>query len=288
MDVGAPHRHSPLLEPAEQAGIGVPVPVSRTDAHQHRARSDRGEEAARRVAGAVVGQLEHVRAQVGSGCQQVGLCGELDVAGEQRGGRRHGGPQHEGAVVDRRAVVRIHTGSRMPGSEHVHGELRPPETLPGCQRHQRCARLRGPARDGPQRPVRLVDRADSDCSYRPPAHRSRQAADMVGMQVAEHDHGDALHAEPVEAGIDRAVTGAGVDQHHPARTAGGEHHGVALSDVARHHGPPGRRPSRRDEPRGHEHQPQPDEHREQHRSPPPRPAEHEQHRAPVRRAGGRL
>jgi hypothetical protein len=114
-----------------------------------------------------------------------------------------------------------------------------------------------------------MDRADSDCSYRPPAHCSRQAADMVGMQMCEHHHGDAPHAEAVETRIDRSVTGAGVDQHNPARTAGGEHHRVALSDVACHHGPPGRRPSRRNEARRNEHQPQPYEHREQHRSPPP-------------------
>jgi hypothetical protein len=60
----------------------VPVAVAGADTDQYRSRAHRGEERVEAVAGAVVRHLQHVRGQVDAGGEQVGLGGELDVAGE--------------------------------------------------------------------------------------------------------------------------------------------------------------------------------------------------------------
>ena len=105
---------------------------------------------------------------------------------------------------------------------------------------------------------------DRDRPDRPSAERARQAADVIGVQVAEQHEGDAAHPEAREAGVDRPVGRTGVDQHHPARTRRGQHDGVALPDVARHDHPPRGRPARRDEPGRDDHHRGAREHGEQH------------------------
>ncbi len=109
-----------------------------------------------------------------------------------------------------------------------------------------------------------MDRPDGDPTDRPTAQRPGEAADVVGMQVAEQHEGDPAHAEPGEAGVDGPVRRAGVDQHHPARPRRGQDDGVALPDVARHDHPAGRRPARRDEPGRDEHDRDARERGEQH------------------------
>lgn len=52
--VGAAHRGTGPLEAADEAGVGVAVPVAGPDAHQHRARGYRIEERDRAVAAAVM------------------------------------------------------------------------------------------------------------------------------------------------------------------------------------------------------------------------------------------
>ena len=60
------------------------------------------------------------------------------------------------------------------------------------------------AGDVAQRPRGLADRAHGDRADRPAAQRAREAADVIGVQVAEQHEGDAAHPEAREAGVDRA------------------------------------------------------------------------------------
>ena len=199
-----------------------------------------------------------------TGRQQVGLLGELGVARQQHRARRGGGAHHERAVVHRRAVVRVDVGDRVRRAQDVEGEAghgQPPPAASATSGTPAAAAMPG---DVAQRPRGLADRAHGDRPDRPSAQRARQAADVVGVQVAEQHEGDAAHPEAREAGVDRPVGRAGVDQHHPARPGRGQHDGVALPDVARHDHPARGRPTRRDEPGRHDHHRGARQHGEQH------------------------
>jgi hypothetical protein len=244
----------------------VAVVVARPDADQHGARRDRVEERRHGVAAAVVGHLEDIGAQVGLGAEQIGLLGELRVAREQDRAGRGGGPEHHRAVVDLGAVVGVDERRRVRGPDHVEGQGGPAEPAAGRERDDRSARIGRLPRDLAQRPLRDADRADRDRAHRTAAQGAREPTDVVGVQMADHHQRDALHTEPAQAGVDRAVFGAGVDEHHPAGAAGGEHERVALPDVAGHGRPARGWPPRRHQPRGHEHQDEPQPDREQERA----------------------
>jgi hypothetical protein len=152
----------------------------------------------------------------------------------------------------------------MRWAQHIEGEAGPGQPPSGGQRDERHTGRRGVPGDAAQRPRGLADRPDGDRPDRPPAERAREAADVIGVQMAEQDEGDTAHPEAREAGIDRSVGRTGVDQHHPARTCRGQDDGIALPDVARHDHPPRGRPARRGEPGRDDHDRGAREHGEQH------------------------
>jgi hypothetical protein len=151
----------------------------------------------------------------------------------------------------------------MRWAQHIEGEAGPGQPPSGGQRDERHTRRRSVPGDAAQRPRGLANRPDGDRPNRPPTERAREAADVVGVQMAEEDEGDTAHPEAREAGIDRSVGGTGVDQHHPTRTRCGQYDGVALPDVTRHDHPPRGRPPGRSEPGWDDHDRSAREHREQ-------------------------
>jgi hypothetical protein len=212
----------------------------------------------------VVGHLEDVRAQRLAARKQVGLLGDLGVARQQHRAHRGAGPHHDGTVVHGGAVVRVDVRDRVRRTQDVEGEARPGQPAARGQRDQRCTGRRGEPGDVAQRPRGLADRAHRDRPDRPPPERAREAADVVGVQVAEQHEGDAVHSEAREAGVDRPVGRTGVDQHHPTRPGRCQHDGIALADVARHDHPSHRRPTRWDDPGRDDHDRRAREHGEQH------------------------
>jgi hypothetical protein len=244
----------------------VVVHVARTDADQHRPGGHGGEERGRAVAAAVVGHLEHVGVQRNAGREQLRLRGDLDVPAEQhRAGCRHRA-EYDRAVVDLRPVVRVDLLGRVLRPEHLQGERGPRE--PGAERnlHDRDADDGRLPSDARQRRPGVVDRTDDDRPHRSSAQCTGQATDVVGVQVADHHERQGRDAEPAQAVVDRAVVGPGVDQHRPALLARGQDQCVALPDVAGDHHPSRRRPARAHDPRRHEDEEQPDDHREQQRA----------------------
>jgi hypothetical protein len=221
----------------------------------------------------VVGHLEDVRAQQRPGAEQVGLLGQLRVAGQQDRASGRGRPHHDRSVVHLGAVVRVDEGGRMRRPQHIEGETGPGQPLARGQRDQWHARRRGLSRDIAQRPPGLVDRTDADPAHGPPVQCARQPADVVGVEVAEEHEGDAAHPQPAEARVDRPDLRARVDQHHPARPPRGEHDRVALPDVAGDDQPTRGRPTRRDEPRRDHHERDPGERSDHHRTTSPRAAD---------------
>jgi len=219
----------------------------------------------------VVGHLEDVRAEGLPGGEQIGLLGQFGVARQQDRACRGGGAHHQGGVVHRRAVVRVDVARRMRRPQYVEGEAGPRQPASGGQRDQRHPGRCDIPGDTAQRPCGLVDRAYGDPADRAPAQGSDQAADVVGVQVAEQHERDPADPEPAEARIDRSVGRAGVDQHHPARSRSGQHDGIALPDVAGNDHPARGRPPWWDEPGRDDHDRGACKGREQHgaRTPPP-------------------
>lgn len=153
--------------------------------------------------------------------------------------------------------------------------------MPGrelAQRARHGGRLPG---DPLQRPPRIAARTDGDRPGRAPAQGTREAADVVGVQVGEHDQGERADAEPRQAPVDQVVLRAGVDEHRAAFLGRGQHDRVPLADVARHDRPAGRRPARPQHPRRDQDEQQPDEQGEHGGTQPGRAAEggqHDEHR----------
>ncbi|ODU00704.1 MAG: hypothetical protein ABS81_22790 [Pseudonocardia sp. SCN 72-86] len=267
--VGAAHRDPGRAEDPEQLRVGVPVAVAGPDRDQHDPRRHRGEELAQAVSRAVVGHLQDVGAQRHAGREQVGLRRDLDVPGQQHRPRRCLGAHHERAVVDGCPVPGIDVEGRVHGAEHVEHQTGPGQPLPCPERHDGRARLPGLHAEAAQGRAGLARRADRDPADSPAPQRARHPADVVGVQVADHDEVERVHAQPGEAGVDRTIVGAGVDEHRVPGCAGGEHERVALPDVARDDRPPGGRPARCDDARRHQDEQQPHQHGGQERPQPP-------------------
>lgn len=203
--------------------------------------------------------------QVQAGREQVGLGGQLGVTGQQDGAHCGVRAEDERAVVDRRAVVRIHIGGGMTRPDHVEHQARPRQATARSQRDEGYAGRHGLDHHGVQLPGRLMYGPDGDGRHRASAQRADQPTDVVGMEVAQHDQRDSPHPQPRQARIHRCGVGTGVDQHHPAGTRRGEHHRVALSHVARHHRPARRRPAEWRDPRRDENEAGAQQHGDEHR-----------------------
>ncbi len=111
------------------------------------------------------------------------------------------------------------------------------------RRHRhRHARVGCPALDR-RRPVGwIAQRAGLDLCDLAAIEHTRQAVDMIGVEMGEDDEGDAAYSQQVETVVHRDGVGAGVDDNRSAAT-GVEHHAVALPDVAHHQHPAPRRPA---------------------------------------------
>lgn len=174
--VGAPDRDPGPAQRVHELRVGMPVAVARTHADQHGPWGDGGEEGGRAVARTVVGHLQDVGSQVGTRGEQVGLGGELDVAGQQHRARGSGRAQHHRTVVDRGAVLWIDERGGVHGAEHVQPQRGPDQPLPARQRqqrHPRCRRLPGDLLQCPPRPPGRSERhrrPDGRAVHRP-AHR---------------------------------------------------------------------------------------------------------------------
>ncbi len=249
------------------------VGVARTHADQGNPRCDGAQEGRGAVARAVVGHLEHVGAQRNPRREQVCLACQLDVAGEQHRARRGSCPHDQRTVIHRGAVVGIDPLRGVGRTDDLERQRGPCQPLPGHQPDERRACRRGLPAHQLKRPTRLSGRPDRNGARRPPAQRPGQPADVVGVQVAEHDEIERADPEPAKASVDRPVLRAGVDQHGPPRPAGGEHQRVALADIAGDDGPSDGWPARRHDPGRDQHQQQPEQRRQQHRAPPRRTPE---------------
>jgi hypothetical protein len=261
VQIGAVHARP--VGPGETQGAGGRVTVGVAAAH----RDDRDARAHRRVETdglirrAVVRDLEHLGAQFGAVAagQQQPLDRLLDIAGEQggqRGGRVtvrgvHANGQHDRGVVRpgslAAALIRVRAGRLHLGQlrgvrpQRVPADPAGPAALVGPDPAHRHAR-RGGLRAHPAGPGgRLVDQRGLDRADFPPGQQTGQTADVVLVEVRQHDQRERGDPEAAQAGVLKVRPRAGVHGD-GARGAGVEQEGVALAHVAHGHGPVVRRP----------------------------------------------
>jgi len=169
----------------------------------------------------VVRDLHHVDPSESTRGEQLVLRPLAQVPEEQPGETGARRPQHHAPVVARRR------GSGPPtGPQNVPAEPTEPA------RHSRPRLL-------DRHPV-LIERCDDalvGLPVRPPDQRpldpiqhTRETADVIRVEVSEHQEVDPRHAEAVEAGDRRFRRSSHVD--HPDRVAVAEEDRVALADIA--------------------------------------------------------
>ena len=73
--------------------------------------------------------------------------------------------------------------------------------------------------DPPALPRRFVQGFTNTAAVGIRAENGRQALDVVGVQVAEHDRREPVDAEPVEAAAQRTRIRAGVDENAAGRAS---------------------------------------------------------------------
>ncbi len=191
----------------------------------------------------MVGDLEHVGAEVGPGLVQVALARLLLVAEEQEPDAPDPDVEHDAGVVGRR----VRSGNRHPDrTEHLPGELADPGLL-GVLDHAERNAVRGSQRSDRPRSRRGVgQRGGVDAADVASAQHPGQPVHVVGVEVGEHQDRDGADAEPAQAGVDRGRVRTGVD-HGGAVPGDAEHQGVTLTDVAGDHHPSRGRPAGRRE-----------------------------------------
>jgi hypothetical protein len=218
-----------------------------------------------------VGHLQHLRTKVRAARHERRLGRELHVPGQQDPARRGGRADDDRRVVDRGAVLAVRGGGSRGRSEDVELEGRPAEPAPRGELDQTGPRGPRLPRDPADQALRLVGGPERDPADRPAAQRTRQPADVVRVQMGEDHERQGLHPEPAQAGVHGALLGPGVHHDRPTRLAGREDQCVSLPDVTGHRRPRLRRPSRADEPGGHEHESQADQDRQHDPARPPEP-----------------
>jgi hypothetical protein len=127
--VGAVHPHPGPGQNRQEASVGVAVGVVRADRDEGDPGSARLEETGVGVTAAVMGHLEHVRAQIRSVPDQPGLRLGAQVAGEEdpQPVRRHAGDEREVVGLGRRGRP------LRDGREHLHRDAAYGAAVP---RHQ--------------------------------------------------------------------------------------------------------------------------------------------------------
>ena len=283
--VGAVDRHPGAGQPGEQPRCRVAVGVVRADRHQRDPGAGRGQERRVGVGAAVVRDLEDVGAQVDAAGEHACLGGRAQVAGEQDPHAALGHPHDQRQVVGLGGRRRDLRGRRQDLQRRAaHG--------PDVAGHQHLAPRAGPLGEGVEGGQPVVgrgQRAGGDRADVAALERTGQPAGVVGVEVGQQDQRQRVDAEPVEAAVDRADLGAGVDEH-ALPGSGGHDQPVALSHVTGDEDGSGRRP-----PVGRLAQ-RPAEHHETHRGsegqgaqapvPPEEEAEDEQHHGEQQRAAG--
>lgn len=146
--VGAQHRHR--VEVGQHVRVGMAVVVVGADADDGDARPDGVEEALGVRVAAVVGDLEHLCAQLVGAGEQPPLRLLLRVAGQQQPPPAPVHAQHQRAIVD--VVGQRQVGGR---AEHRHGRRAEAEARPRGDLVDRDAALAcdGEGRDGGGRHV---------------------------------------------------------------------------------------------------------------------------------------
>jgi hypothetical protein len=95
-----------------------------------------------------------------------------------------------------------------------------------------------------------------------------QTSDVVGVEVTEQHQRNLVDAQLLEAAVDVAELGAGIDHDPFARPTGGQNEAVPLADIARNHEPSRWRPTGAPHPHRYDNH-DGREHQRDHDHPPP-------------------
>ena len=229
--------HAVLGEPGQRLGRRMAVVVVRADRDQGHAGAGGGQEARIGVGTAVVRHLEDVGPDVDSAVQDPRFGLRPEVAGEQDADAAHGDAGEDGQIVG----LRRRHGDLGRRGEELHG--RGAEVQLHSRQHGSALGVAAPGQlvdpGGPG--VGRGQGSGGDHSHRAVGERPGQAAGVVGVQVGQEHQWQGVDPQPAQAVVDRPDIGPGVDEH-PLATAGRDHEGVALTDVARDHERLRRRP----------------------------------------------
>lgn len=237
VEIGAFHRHAELGQSAEHPRAGVAVEIVRAHRHDRDLCLNRGVQIRVEVGTAVMGHLQHVRAQVHPTVQQgllrLGgrIAQEQDRAAADRGPHDHGGIVRVGLAVDVDDVGGEHGQLDGTGAHHLadRGDLRG-----DAEWTQRIV-------EGDPSRRRRLQRPGQRQPHPPAPNHTGDAADVilvkVGLQVDRHP-GD---PEGSQAPVHGDRIGPAVD-HDRTVGADGDDQTVALSDVAGDQNCPANRP----------------------------------------------
>ena len=244
--------------------------VVHPDADHHHRGIDRRNELRQQLRGAVVRQLQHIRVEPRAGAEQRPLGVLLDVAGQQHADAADLDHQHHGQLVrTETGWQHVHVGAehgerQLPGDQHgTDRVLLHRHTGPGgVVEHVTPGRRGLPAWPDLYRP---------DSAAR---QHTVQPADVVGVQVGEHQQRHAAHAESIETPGHHARLRPRIHHHRLSRHAGGDHETVALTDGAADQPPVGGWPTGSEGAHRHQHHRRAGRHRDGQQAGPAEP-EHE-------------
>jgi hypothetical protein len=197
--------------------VAVVVVAAGGDEGQPRVR--RGDERRILLSRAVVRDLQHIRFQVGAGREDGALRFGLQVAGEQDPETVELDHHRDAGVVLRRAFIRGRRRRRTRRGQrrHLGRPQRRPAQLPNdALLAERCYADRDPVlRREIKHPVVLGPRREVrrhlDLVHPPIVEHAGQPADVIGMEMAQHDDRDVLDAKVLQAPIHRGRIRPGVD-----------------------------------------------------------------------------
>lgn len=185
--------------------------------------------------------LQHVGTEIGPGAEQPLLFLDFRVAGQHQPDAVESRAQHERGVVR----IRPGAGERERRAEHV--EVHVPDVDRAADRRgaHRQAELRGDRMHELGAGSGIVEGAGEQRTDAPLPHGAGQPADVIEMEMGQHEQWDGGDLQISQAAVDQYRVGTGVDLHR-GMAAGVQHQRVALADVASDENPAGRRPARGD------------------------------------------
>jgi len=219
----------------------VTVRIVRADADEGDQRVDRIKQRRILISRTVVGDLEDVRAKARPEpfVEQLMLLLGLRVAGQQDRHAATGRPQHNAVVV------RVRPRPRERPRWAYHAQIEPSlDVRPtSARRDHRDRPAGGSLPDRPRARRGLVEDRDQNAVHPTTPQHAGDTADVVGMKMGDHEPRHRVDAQPAKTPVNGSRFGAGVDDDRLARSHG-QHHRVALADIARDHDSAGRRPAR--------------------------------------------